>query len=138
MKQRIEHIGVVKSVGNGRVCVEITSHSACGSCSARAACGMSESETKIIDVYTPQAADYIAKEQVTVSVGRAMGATAVILAYVVPFVFLLAVLILASFLAISEGIAAISALAAVIIYYGILFLFRHKIENKIHITITKQ
>ena len=37
----------------------------------------------------------------------------------------------------SEGRSALAALAAVGVYYCVLWLFRHKIEHTIHFSITK-
>ena len=123
--ERIEHSGVVKSVDSGRVFVEITSQSACGGCSARSACGMSEAARKVIEVRTPDAAQYAPGERVVVAVTRHMGATAVVLAYVVPFLVLI------------EGWAALAGLVSVLLYFGALWLGRHRIEEKIHFTISK-
>lgn len=134
----MEHIGVVKSVADGVVCVEITSHSACASCNAKGVCGASESAEKIIEVHTAQSAQFAVGEAVVVSADRRMGITAVVLAYVVPVVFLLGALIAASEIGINEGVAALSALFAVIVYYILLWIFRNKINNKIYFTITKQ
>ncbi len=134
---RIEHSGVVERVDSGRVFVEITAKSACGGCSARAACGMSEATRKVVEVHTPEAARYAPGDQVTVAVTRHMGATAVVLAYVVPFVVLIFVVVAALSLGLSEGWAALAGLVSVILYYGALWLGRHRIEEKIHFTISK-
>ena len=138
MTRRIEHSGEVERVAEGRVFVRITAQSACSSCRAREACGMGEAQEKVIEVCTPRAGEFVPGEQVTVGVGQRMGVTAVVLAYVVPFFFLLGALGLSSALGIAEGAAALAALGAVAVYYLLLWLLRHKIENTIHFTITKR
>lgn len=135
--ERIEHSGVVKSVDSGRVFVEITSQSACGWCSARSACGMSEAARKVIEVRTPDAAQYAPGERVVVAVTRHMGATAVVLAYVVPFLVLICMVVAALAVGMSEGWAALAGLVSVLLYFGALWLGRHRIEEKIHFTISK-
>ena len=112
MASRIEHSGVVERTERDTVYVRITSHSACGSCKAREACGLAEAQDKIVVVKSPDAAQFAVGEQVMVGVRRSAGAVAVILAYV-------------------------GALGAVGVYYCVLWLFRHKIEHTIHFSITK-
>lgn len=112
---RIEHSGVVERTERDTVYVRITSHSACGTCKAREACGLAEAQDKIVAVKSPDAAQFAVGEQVIVGVRRSAGAVAVILAYV----------------------GALAALGAVGVYYCVLWLFRHKIEHTIHFSITK-
>ena len=82
MASRIEHSGVVERAERDTVYVRITSHSACGTCKAREACGLAEAQDKIVAVKSPDAAHYAAGEKVMVGVRRSAGAVAVILAYV--------------------------------------------------------
>ena len=79
---RIEHSGVVERTERDTVYVRITSHSACGTCKAREACGLAEAQDKIVAVKSPDAAQFAVGEQVIVGVRRSAGAVAVILAYV--------------------------------------------------------
>lgn len=135
----IEQAGVVSRVEGDRVFVRITSQSACGSCKAREACGLAEAQDKIIEVTTPGAEHHFAAGQsVMVGVRRGAGAVAVILAYVGALAVLLTVLAVAiAGLGWSEGRSALAALAAVVLYFCVLWLFRHKIEHTIHFSITK-
>ena len=131
---RIEHSGVVERTERDTVYVRITSHSACGSCKAREACGLAEAQDKIVVVKSPDAAHYAAGEKVMVGVRRSAGAVAVILAYVGALAVLVAAV---AALGWSEGRGALAALGAVVVYYCVLWLFRHKIEHTIHFSITK-
>ena len=135
---RIEHSGVVERTERDTVYVRITSHSACGTCKAREACGLAEAQDKIVAVKSPDAAQFAVGEQVIVGVRRSAGTVAVILAYVGALAVLLAVLVAAvAVLGWSEGRGALAALGAVGVYYCVLWLFRHKIEHTIHFSITK-
>ena len=116
----------------------ITSHSACGSCRARQACGLAETQEKVVEVRTADAARYAPGDAVVVGVRRRAGGIAVLLAYVGALAVLLAVLAVAvGPLGWSEGRAALAALAGVVLYYVVLWLFRRKIEHTIQFTITK-
>ena len=138
MASRIEHSGVVERTERDTVYVRITSHSACGSCKAREACGLAEAQDKIVVVKSPDAAHYAAGEKVMVGVRRSAGAVAVILAYVGALAVLLAVLFAANAaLGWSEGASALAALGGVGLYYVVLWLCRRRIEHIIHFKITK-
>ena len=138
MASRIEHSGVVERTERDTVYVRITSHSACGSCKAREACGLAEAQDKIVVVKSPDAAQFAVGEQVMVGVRRSAGAVAVILAYVGALAVLLAVLFAANAaLGWSEGASALAALGGVGLYYVVLWLCRRRIEHTIHFTITK-
>lgn len=134
----IEHEGVVERAGDGAVSVKITSRSACGACKAREACGLAEAQEKVIVVTTPEADSYVPGEAVRVGVRRRAGLLAVALAYVGALVVLVGVLAagIAAF-GWSEGGSALTALGAVGLYYGCLWLLRGRIEHNIQFTITK-
>lgn len=139
MKKIITHGGTVERIGSDTVYVKITAASACGACRAREACGMGEAQEKVIAVRTTQPERFAVGEAVTVGVQRRMGGLAVVLAYGGALVVLLGVLTAAiGWAGIGEGPAALAALAGVGLYYGVLWLFRRKIENTIQFTITKQ
>lgn len=138
MSDVIEHSGVVEKTEAGRVFVRITSHSACGTCSARQVCGLAETQDKIVEVATSQAAGFAPGEAVTVGVRRSAGMLSVALAYGGALVVLLAVLAATVGLAgWSEGRGALASLGAVLLYYMVLWLFRCRIEHTIQFTITK-
>ena len=70
----IEHEGIVQCAEKGVVHVKITSRSACGACKARQACGMAETQEKIVVVPTPEAGCYAPGEAVCVG-GKRPGAS---------------------------------------------------------------
>ena len=90
----IEHEGIVQCAEKGVVHVKITSRSACGACKARQACGMAETQEKIVVVPTPEAGCYTPGEAVFVGVRKKAGRIAVLLAYGGALVVFLAALIL--------------------------------------------
>lgn len=134
----IEHEGVVESVERGAVRVRITSRSACGACKARQACGMAESQEKIVVVVTDRAQEYLPGEAVLVGVRKKAGRIAVLLAYGGALVVLLAALVVAIVVCgASDGVGLVAALGSVVIYYLLLWVFRRRIEHTIQFTITK-
>ncbi|MBQ6862533.1 MAG: SoxR reducing system RseC family protein [Alistipes sp.] len=138
MAKEIQHVGTVAEVSAKQVVVRITSRSACGSCAARAACGLAEAQEKLIEVKTADAARYAVGDEVTVGVKPYIGAKAVGLAYVGALVVLILALVLSvGVFGVSEGVGVLITLAAVALYYGVLWLVKDKIEHTIQFTINK-
>lgn len=134
----IEHEGVVESVERNAVRVRITSRSACGACKARQACGMAESQEKIVVVVTDRAQEYLPGEAVLVGVRKKAGRIAVLLAYGGALVVLLAALVVTIVVCgASDGVGLVAALGSVVLYYLLLWVFRRRIEHTIQFTITK-
>ena len=121
------------------VTVRIVAHSACGACTARAACGMGESQEKLLEIATADAAAFAAGDEVTVGVWRNMAAMAVALGYGGALAVMIAALVLCTTVfGTSEGAAVVWTLGAVAAYYVCLWALRNRIERKIHFTITKR
>ena len=138
MSQTVWHSGIVDRTEQRKVVVRITSRSACGSCAARSACGLAEAQEKLIEVKTADAARYAVGDEVTVGVKPYIGAKAVGLAYVGALVVLILALVLSvGVFGVSEGVGVLISLAAVALYYGVLWLVKDKIEHTIQFTINK-
>ena len=139
MSQIIEHIGTVERVEGDVVTVKIVARSACGACTARAACGMGESQEKLFEIPTADAASYAAGDEVTVGVRKNVAGMAVALGYGGALAVLVAMLVITvGWLGLSEGQGAAASLGAVTGYYIALWALRNKIDKKIHFTINKR
>lgn len=134
----VTHSGKVIGVFRDTVTVAVESSEACGSCASRSACSLGvQSNTRNILITTPDASSFSVGEIVTVATRTQMGLLAVLLCYAVPAVVLVAVLAAAVLCRVSEGVAALISLGSVAIYYGILWLVRDKLAQKISFTIEK-
>ena len=134
-----KHCGEVIRIEGNSVFVRMTVNSACSACHAKGVCGVSESTEKIVEVETASAADFNIGESVEVALlSDSMGAKSVVLAYVVPFLVLTLMLIGSLMMGAGEGVAVLSALGGVAIYYVVLHLLRDKVKNKIKFIIIKQ
>lgn len=134
----VTHSGRVIGVFRDTVTVAVESSEACGSCASRSACSLGvQSNTRNILITTPDASSFSVGEIVTVATRTQMGLLAVLLCYAVPAVVLVTVLAAAVLCGVSEGVAALISLGSVAIYYGILWLVRDKLAQKISFTIEK-
>ena len=135
---QIKHSGEVVRIDRNTVYVKMTVNSACSGCHAKAVCGVGESEDKVVEVETSLASEYNIGESVEVALqSDTMGAKAVILTYVVPFFVLSLLLVAAVVGGLGEGPAVVVALAGVVAYYGLLYLMRDKIKNRIKFIIIR-
>ena len=115
--------------------VAILQHGACSQCHAAGLCGMSDMAEKTVEVPTDPYAFYGVGDGVEVLLKASMGMKAVWLAYFIPLLVLLAVVLLLSALHVGEVATGISALVAVGLYYLLLYLFRDKLKNEYIFTI---
>ena len=135
----VKHCGEVIRIEGNSVFVRMTVNSACSACHAKGVCGVSESTEKIVEVETASAADFNIGESAEVALlSDSMGAKSVVLAYVVPFLVLTLMLVGSLMMGAGEGVAVLSALGGVAIYYVVLHLLRDKVKNKIKFIIIKQ
>lgn len=137
MPQAISHKGKVVAVSNDIVKVEIVSASACASCHAAGLCSASQASIKIIDVPASCAVGVSVGDEVQVSLGSSLAGKAVILAYVVPVVLLLATVLLLAYLLGNELQAAAGGLLSVVLWFAVLSLFRGRLERQYGFYITK-
>lgn len=138
MSHTIQHIGTVERVVGDVVYVAVEQQSACAGCHAKGLCGTS-GEHRVIEVRTSEAAEYVAGDRVRIALeSGSMGFSSVAYGYVLPLIVLLVVLFGAKSLDMTDGVAAISTLVALAIYYVALYVLRRMFERKIIFTIIKE
>jgi sigma-E factor negative regulatory protein RseC len=138
MSSSLQHRGVVESVADDTVIVSVMPESACAGCHAKSVCG-ERGEKREIVVNTPYAADYTPGERVIVALEHnRMGLISVVWSYIFPLIVLVGVLFGAKALGAKDGIAALSSMAAMTLYYVALYLMRKMFDKKIKFTIIKE
>lgn len=137
MKQIASHQGVVTSTRKGSVSVKIEAVSACASCAAHSKCGFAESKDKTVDVPTTDWQQYHEGDEVTVHIDEQHGMLAVWIAYVLPALLLMAVIVTLSLIGLPEWAVVLSAFTTLALYILILYLSRHKVEKNFTLTVTK-
>lgn len=138
MEQTIEHKGRVVAVHDNSVDVAVEAEDACAMCKAKDFCIVGDGKQKLISVYTEFAYAFTVGETVEVSLERTLGMKAVTIAYIVPFLFVLTVLlVMLNILKCSELLSGSVALGILVLYYLGLYLFKNKIEKDIVFKIRK-
>jgi len=133
----ISHKGRVVSVTPEVTTVEIVSESACGACHAKGLCSLGDSKVKMVEVPTSGWSDIRPGDEVEVVLKASMGHKAVLLAYMIPLVLLVAVLLAAVSAGVGELYAGLAAIAAVTVYYFGLWLMRGRLRNEYIFNIKK-
>ena len=126
----VTHPGTIKTVQHGKANIVVIANSACGTCAIKGACGVSESEEKIIEVELANNHQFKVGQQVEVEMKQSLGNWAVMLGYVFPFLAVLIALIVFISLGFDEGLAGIISLAFLALYYLLLFSLKNLISKK--------
>ena len=135
MSNKITHKGKVKQIDNTRILVQIMQTSACSACEAKSLCHSAESKEKMIEVYAADTADFEVGQEVMLVGTLSQGLKAVVYAYVIPLILMLAVLFLSLFRGMDEALAALLSVGVLIPYYLIIYLMRHHLTRKFSFTL---
>ena len=141
MSEVIQHQGIIDSVDGVRVRVRIVQAGACAACSVRGGCMAADNKEKMIDIpvnTVADAASLVQGEDVQVVIAQSMGWKAVLLAYILPFVLLMAVLVVLDRYDIEEAWAGVAAVCAVGLYYIFLSFFKRKLQTQFTFTVNRK
>ena len=152
----IKHDGIIIALNeDGTALVRIVQTSACAACKAKAMCASAESAEKemrvvllsdngrpagygVLDADKPLL-EYKVGDEVEVMVQQKMGWKAVVLAYLLPFFVMLAVIFVGNALwNVREEILGTAALCAMALYYIVLGLFKDRLQKEFSFTAKKK
>ena len=158
----IKHDGIIIALNeDGTALVRIVQTSACAACKAKAMCASAESAEKEMTVVllgerAPQNASvfgdpakamrregekrgFAVGDTVEVMVQQKMGWKAVVLAYLLPFFVMLAVMFIGNAIwTVREEILGTVALCAMALYYLLLGMFKDKLQKEFSFTARKR
>ena len=135
MSNKIKHSGVVEKIMDDCIQVRIVQTSACAACKVAGYCNASESKEKLIDVYHADSHRLNVGDAVTVTASTEVAAHALLLGFGLPFIVMVAVLVIVLQTTGNEGRAALSGLLALVPYYAVLYLFRNRLRDKLSFSI---
>lgn len=133
----IEHWGVIKDITPKTVKVSLLNVSGCATCHTKATCSVSDVDNKIIDVLNT-GNEYKKGDKVKIAFQKSLGPLALFIGYLLPFILLMIVLIIALALTNDEVFSGVASLSAVGIYYLFLTLFRNKLKSTFTFRILKE
>ena len=147
----IKHDGIIIALNeDGTALVRIVQTSACAACKAKAMCASAESAEKemTVQLVYPQLLPtgkgensalqtYAVGDSVEVMVQQKMGWKAVLLAYMLPFIVMMIVMVILNDF-VKEAIAGTIALCSLGLYFIVLGLFRERIQKEFSFTARKK
>ena len=137
MEELIRHTGVVLSTSGNMAHVEIVLTSACSACKAKSMCMSAESQQKQMDVVMLEPLQ--PGDRVEVMVRERLAWKAVLLAYILPFIVMLAVIAILDFATDwSEAVIGTLSLCAIALYYIGLSVFKHRLQTQFTCTARKE
>ena len=154
-REMIKHDGIIIALNeDGTALVRIVQTSACAACKAKAMCASAESTEKEmtavllgengkVKTENNSTQSYHVGDTVEVMVQQKMGWKAVVLAYLLPFFVMLAVVAVGSGIGnriseIGEEVIGTVALCAMAMYYLVLGLFKDKLQKEFSFTARKK
>lgn len=132
----VEHRGVIKDITQKSIKVSLLNVSGCSTCHTKATCSVSDVDNKVIDVVNT-GNDFKKGETVKIAFEKSLGPLALFIGYLLPFIMLMLVLIIAWSITGDEIFAGIASLSSVGVYYLFLTLFRNKLKNTFTFRILK-
>ena len=130
MGKRIEHQGVVESVGSDCVRVSIVQVAACSECKMKSMCTSAESKDKVIEVRGRYEGLNVG-DAVMVCGSLGMGKKAVRYAFTIPTVLLLVVgFVCLGILNLSEGVVLLLMLLCMVVYFTAMYAMRDRVERE--------
>ena len=134
-KNTFVHSGIISKIAGDSIIVSLKQNIHCDSCRAKAACGISKSNTKEVEIINSNDSFKI-NERVKVVLNKTLGFKAVFWAYIFPFLLMFSTLIITSgFL--KEWIAGILSLFILVPYYFILYFFKNVLKGAFKMFILK-
>ena len=147
----IKHDGIIIALnGDGTTLVRIVQTSACAARKAKAMCASAESAEKEmtavllgengkVKTENNSTQSYHVGDTVEVMVQQKMGWKAVVLAYLLPFFVMLAVLFIGNAIwVVREEVLGTVALCALALYYLVLGMFKDKLQKEFSFTAKKK
>ena len=134
-KDSFIHSGTILKINRDTIIVSLEQNIHCESCRAKGTCGISDSNTKEVEVLNLNDS-FNLNEKVNVVLKKTLGLKAMFWAYLFPFILMFLTLIIASgFL--KEWLAGLLSLCVLIPYYLLLYFLKNSLKKAFKISIIK-
>jgi len=134
MEDEISHEGIIKKIFDNKIIVTIVSQSACSMCAAKGMCSASDLQDKDIEIDNYSETFYTG-QKVLVTGTTSQSMKALFYGYILPFILVIAVLIISMQITGEEGLSGIMSLGVLIPYYLMLYLFRKNFRKSFNFKI---
>lgn len=133
----ISHEGTVVSIGDGHMQVSITRQSACEACKVATHCIAAEGKPMTVDIANADVANYTVGERVRIVETKQVAVRALVMAFVIPLVIMVATLAIVTALTGNEGLGALASLAVLVVCFLCMRMISGRIEHQLQFRVTK-
>lgn len=132
------HEGKIVSFSDNCIHVQITVNEACQNCKSKNACMIFNARDRIIDINSSNSNEYEVGEIVDVQMKTSIGLKAVLLAYIIPVIVLLASIVIGMILIKKDILVLLISFFMLAIYYFFIYLSRRKMKQIFTFTLNKR
>ncbi|MDR1500200.1 MAG: SoxR reducing system RseC family protein [Tannerellaceae bacterium] len=136
MEDSVSYCGVIESVDGHNVLVRVSRGASCAGCSVEAACIRAGGGDHLIEV-TDFSGEWHKGEAVMLEGRDHMGLKAVVIAFVIPVLFIAGFVIAGAALGWREDMSALCGLLSLFPYYIVLYLLRGALKKEFVFTLKK-
>lgn len=133
----VSHDGIVKRIEGDKVFVSIIAKAACLSCQMNNSCSTSELSEKLIEINRYDV-NFTVGENVSVALKETSGIKALMIGYMIPFILMIATLIIVAEFTENEIIIGLSSLGILAPYYFSLFVLQDFLKKQFSFFVHKQ
>lgn len=137
MEYTITHPGIVNRITDKGIEISILVQESCVSCQAKSVCQIADQKEKVMLIDT-SSEKFRPGEKVVIEMKESRGMQAVLIAYILPVVLLIIAMVPGIILKIAEGWLAFSGLAAVVLYFSLLYFLRDRLKKQFSFRVKKQ
>lgn len=130
MMNTIRHQGIVENINGNHLRVRIVQASGCDACGIKGHCTTVGPKEKLIDVVVPNEVSYRQGDRVWVMGTLSMGGKAVALAFILPFLLVVAALFAGMALFGDELEAALFSFSLLLFYYMVLWRNKNRLSRQ--------
>lgn len=136
MDELIRHEGIVLRTDGMKAHIQIVQTSACSACKAKSMCMSAESQSKEMDAVMLEPMEV--GDRVEVQVRERLAWKAILLAYILPFFVMMAIIAILDFATEwSEAVVGTLSLCGIALYYIGLSVFKHRLQTQFSFTARK-
>lgn len=132
----IEQKGVIEEIDDGLAKVRVSTLAACGHCHAKSVCGITDGTARYYEVAVTETG-FERGDSVIITMERTLGLRAAFIAYVVPFLLVIASLIILTTLHIKEIFSGTISIFILVPYFIGLYFLRDHLQRSFKFTLRK-
>jgi sigma-E factor negative regulatory protein RseC len=129
-QKEIKHQGIIRQITDDFYFVSVERTAACHGCAAKGFCNISTNKSETIPVQRLPHQNFCIGDEVTLSLAEKMGWKALFYGYGLPFLALIAGIIIAAAINLPQGAIGLIGLGLLTLYYVVFSFFRKKIDRQ--------